>query len=66
MTGLIVAVVVVVTVVASVALARKVRHPEQAATHDDTVGGEETTSDRLYGHDDRPAGPDAEDPPAPG
>lgn len=65
MGGVIVALIVVATIAASLVLARVVRHPEQAATHDDTVEGEETTSDRLYGSHDRPAGPDAEDPPAP-
>lgn len=65
MTGIVVVLVAVATVAASLVLARVVRHPEQAATHDDTIEGEETTSDRLYGGHDRPAGPDAEDPPAP-
>jgi hypothetical protein len=60
-------VVAVVAVVAVVVLAawasRFVKHPEQTAGHDEVPA--DTTSDRFYRTADRPAGPDAEDPPAP-
>jgi hypothetical protein len=57
---------VVVVAVGSAWAARQVRHPESTASHDDG-SGPTTTSDDLYGGDDRPAGPDVEDPvdPAP-
>ena len=60
---LIVFVVVVVVAVGAAYLARRVKHPEQAASHDDT--GRDSTSDRFYNETDRPAGPEAEDPPVP-
>lgn len=56
-------VVVVVVGVGAALLARRVQHPEQAASHDDTA--RDTTSDDFYNPTDRPAGPDAEDPPVP-
>lgn len=55
-------VVVVLIVVVSALLARRVQHPEQAASHDD---GPASTSERFYESADRPAGPDAEDPVGP-
>lgn len=42
---------------------RHVRHPEDTAG--DPEEPADTTSDRFYRSADRPAGPDAEDPPAP-
>lgn len=57
---LIVALVVLAVVLVSVWAARRVKHPEQAASHDDT--GRDSTSDRFYNETDRPAGPEAEDP----
>lgn len=57
------ALVVVVVAVGAALLARKVKHPEQAASHDDT--GRDSTSDEFYNETDRPAGPEAEDPPIP-
>jgi hypothetical protein len=62
-TGLAVAVVVVVVVGAAVFLARRVQHPEQTATHADL--DKDRTTDRFHRTDDRPAGPGAEDPVGP-
>lgn len=42
---------------------RRVRHPEDAAGDPEVPA--DTTSDRFHRSADRPAGPDAEDPPAP-
>lgn len=64
MIGVLVAVVVVAGVAAAVALAKYGKHPEQTASH--TITDPVTESERLYAHDDRPAGPDAEDAPLPG
>lgn len=64
MIGVIVAVAVVATVAASIFLSRFVRHPEQTTMQPDEVG-RETTSDRLYGGSNRPAGPDADSPVSP-
>jgi hypothetical protein len=58
-----VVVVVAIFVIAAWASGH-MRHPEQTATHPD-VNQRETTSERFYAQSDRPAGPDAEDPPAP-
>lgn len=55
--------VVLVVVVGAALLARRVQHPEDAASHDDS--GVETTSGRFYDTADRPAGPDADDPVGP-
>lgn len=63
MMGWVVAIVVIVLVVATMVAARYTKHPEQAAGHDDAPA--DSTSDRFYRTADRPAGPDAEDPPAP-
>jgi hypothetical protein len=52
---------VLVAVVAWLA-GRHVRHPEDAAGGPEVAA--DTTSDRFYRSADRPAGPDAEDPPA--
>lgn len=60
MTTLIVIVVVLVVVAASVWAAKRVNHPENAASHTDTSG--DATSERFYTDPGRPAGPDAEDP----
>jgi len=58
MTGvvIVVSVIVVIGVVGWFLLNR--RHPERAATHE--TEATDTTSERLYGGTDRPAGPDAE------
>jgi hypothetical protein len=53
---MVLAMVAVAAVVAAFVTTR--RHPERSATHVDSE--RETTSDRLYGKADRPAGPDAE------
>lgn len=53
---IVLAIVAVVAVVAAFLTTR--RHPERSATHADSDS--ETTSDRLYGKADRPAGPDVE------
>jgi hypothetical protein len=58
-----VAVGVVVLVVVAAWASRYVKHPEQTAGHDEVPP--DTTSDRFYRSVDRPAGPDAEDPPVP-
>ncbi len=56
--------VVVLVMAGAVALARRVQHPEDSASH--SHGGERnSTSDELYGKADRPAGPDADDPVGP-
>jgi hypothetical protein len=44
---------------------RFVKHPEETATHEHEDDDLDTTSERFYRGVDRPAGPDAEDPPAP-
>lgn len=54
------AVVVVALVALSVWAAKRVRHPENTASH--AQDPRESTSERLYSDTDRPAGPDAEDP----
>ncbi len=56
----IVVLVIVVVAVGSALLARKVRHPEDTASHSDTGG--DTTTERFHTDPGRPAGPDAEDP----
>jgi hypothetical protein len=58
--GLALALIVIVVVAVSVVLARRVRHPENAATHEDQ--DKDSTTDRFHRTDDRPAGPGAEDP----
>jgi len=55
---------VLLVAVGSARLARHVRHPESTASHDDQ-SCRPTTSDDLYDGNDRPAGPDAEDPVGP-
>ncbi|WCO68219.1 hypothetical protein PO878_05700 [Iamia majanohamensis] len=55
--------VVLVVVAGAALLARRVQHPEDAASHDD--GQADTTSERFYDTADRPAGPDADDPVGP-
>jgi hypothetical protein len=61
MVGLVVGIVVVLAVVGAMWASAHMRHPEQTASHQDQHA--DSTSDRLYAHDTRPAGPDAEDPP---
>ena len=63
MIGALVAVGVVIVVVLAGWASAHVKHPEQTAGHGDHPA--DTTSDRFYRTADRPAGPDAEDPPAP-
>ena len=63
MIAVIVLVVVGLAVVAAAWASGHVQHPEDAAGHDHVPA--DTTSDRFYRTADRPAGPDAEDPPAP-
>ncbi|MCU1358210.1 MAG: hypothetical protein JWM89_3628 [Acidimicrobiales bacterium] len=58
-------VLVVVIVVLAAWASTHVRHPEQTATHADEHLPD-TTSARFYDGADRPAGPDAEDPPSGG
>ncbi|MGY6501438.1 MAG: hypothetical protein ACXIVQ_11180 [Acidimicrobiales bacterium] len=53
----------VVGAIIIVMLLRQQRGAEQAASHHDERP--DTTEDRFYGGADRPAGPDAEDPPTP-
>lgn len=60
MTTALVVLLVVATLAGSVWLARRVRHPENTASHSDE--GREGTGARFYSDTDRPAGPDAEDP----
>ena len=57
-----VAVVLVVVVLVGLCMwgARRMRHPEQTASHAEDV--RDSTSERFYSDADRPAGPDAEDP----
>jgi hypothetical protein len=59
MEPVLVAMVVIVVVAGSVLLARRVRHPEDTASHTDT--GRDSAGERFYSDADRPAGPDAED-----
>ncbi len=59
--GFVIGAVVAALVAAAVIGARYVKHPEQTAGHGEVSG--DTTSDRLYGGTDRPAGPDVEDGP---
>lgn len=63
MTGALLVAGAVVLVLAAVWASSRVRHPEQTAGHGSDPA--DTTSDRFYRSVDRPAGPDAEDPPAP-
>jgi hypothetical protein len=60
-----VAVVIAALLVAGIAAwaSGRTKHPEQTAGHG--IDPADTTSDRFYRGTDRPAGPDAEDPPAP-
>ncbi|HEX2576813.1 MAG TPA: hypothetical protein VHK88_10730 [Aquihabitans sp.] len=60
MTGLAVAVVVLVLVAGAVFASKRVKHPEQTASHGEADVS--STSERFYRGVDRPAGPDAEDP----
>jgi hypothetical protein len=63
MTVAIIAVVVVVLTLVVVKVSEHLKHPENI-TQDRTTGDPDpSTSDDLYGDVDRPAGPDAEDPP---
>lgn len=57
--------IVVVTLIAGSGWTRFVKHPEESSTHAHEDDRGDTTSDRFYATSDRPAGPDAEDPPAP-
>lgn len=59
MRGLALFVITVAVVTAGVWLARRVNHPEDAATHRGE-GPPDTPSERTHGGDDRPAGADAE------
>lgn len=63
MTIAIVLLVVVVVAVGSAALARRARHPEVTASHDEDP--RDATGERFYSDTGRPAGPDAEDPVGP-
>lgn len=58
MTGvvIVVSVILIIGVVGWFVFGRQ--HPERAATH--AIEAPDTTSERLYGGADRPAGPDAE------
>ncbi|HEU5150615.1 MAG TPA: hypothetical protein VFU19_08970 [Iamia sp.] len=60
MQGVLIVVLVVAVVAGSVVLARRVRHPENTASHHDEGRG--STGERFYSDTDHPAGPDAEDP----
>ncbi|MCU1371659.1 MAG: hypothetical protein JWO77_2853 [Ilumatobacteraceae bacterium] len=60
MTGAALALGVVLLVAAAIWASRFVRHPEDIGARDHAAGGAE--SDQLYRGDERPAGPDAEDP----
>lgn len=55
----IVIIAAVIAVVACAVILLRQGNPEQTSTHDDT--GSDTTSERLHGGDDRPAGADVED-----
>lgn len=57
---LLVVLVVVAVVAAAIWLAKRVRQPEDTASHSDE--GRTATGERFYSDTDRPAGPDAEDP----
>ena len=61
MTGALVVGAFIVLVAAVVWATRFVQHPEDLTARDHDAGPSE--SDQLYRGDDRPAGPDAEDPP---
>lgn len=63
-TGFIVVLAVAVVGVAVIVfLLSRTKHPDETASHDDQRP--DTTSEQFYGGADRPAGPDAEDSPAP-
>jgi len=63
MTVAIVIVVLLVVVVGAVKVAEHLKHPENIETTLPHASADGSTSDDLYGGSDRPAGPDAEDPP---
>lgn len=63
MTGALVVAGVIALVLVAAWASSRVKHPEQTAGHG--VDPADTTSDRFYRSVDRPAGPDAEDPPTP-
>ncbi|CAN5789769.1 hypothetical protein BH10ACT1_BH10ACT1_16750 [soil metagenome] len=63
MIGLVVAVVVIALVAAAIWAAKHTKNPEQTAGHTDQMA--DSTSNRFYRTDDRPAGPEAEDPVGP-
>lgn len=57
--------VALITFVVGSGWSRWVNHPEETATHAEDAEPRDSTSERFYATSDRPAGPDAEDPPAP-
>ncbi|MEZ5139350.1 MAG: hypothetical protein R2702_16095 [Acidimicrobiales bacterium] len=61
MIGALVLVGAVAICVVAAWVAKRAKHPEQAAGEGQVPA--DTTSDRFYRTADRPAGPDAEDPP---
>jgi hypothetical protein len=63
-TGFVIVVAVAVVGVALIVfLLTRTKHPDETASHEDERP--DTTNERFYRGVDRPAGPDAEDPPAP-